>query len=80
MVDAALGYRDLAAWQSVTGLELMPWEAAALRKMSQSYLAERLAATDAARPAPFSITRVEAREAVDDRIRAMFGNLKKAET
>lgn len=78
VTETALGYRDLAAWQSVTGIDLTPWEGATLRKMSQAYLGERLAATDPTRPAPLLINRVEARANVDDRIRSMFRNLQKA--
>ena len=42
--SAALSWRDMAAWQSGTGIELQPWEARIVRALSHVYLSSAIAA------------------------------------
>lgn len=78
-----ISYRDLAAWQDINGVELMPWEAQLLRQLSGSYLvmASKASALDC--PAPYSgtVDDLQAKRAsIDAKLKAAFGSLKKAET
>lgn len=82
MGEAPLGYCDLQAWRELSGVELLPWEAALMKRLSHSYLAMTQKAEALDCPAPYAgtlddlrITRVN----VDSKIRAAFGSLKKAE-
>lgn len=82
MGEAPIGYRDLQAWQAVSGVDLMPWEATLLRRLSGHYIAamHKAAAFDA--PAFYigkSNDLAAPRQSIDDQIMAAFGSLKKAE-
>ena len=82
MGEAPLSYRDLAAWQDIMGVRLLPWEAQTILEMSAAYLAERQRATDVSRPAPYSGVMdelVAKRAHVAKSVRAAFANLKKKE-
>lgn len=46
-------HAELRAWQQNTGVELAPWEARFLRRLSIEYLAESHKAEKANRPAPW---------------------------
>lgn len=78
MGDAALGYRDFAAWQEISGVVLLPWEARMLRKLSIEYLNEKHEATRLDRPAPYTTDIMEARKTVDRKIKAAFAGLRQA--
>jgi hypothetical protein len=80
--ESTVEYRDLLAWQSVTGVELMPWEAALLKRLSRSYLAMSQQSKDPAHPMPYSghlEDMISNRDRVAEQIRARFANLKKAD-
>lgn len=47
-------WRDIAAWQDVTGIELEPWEARMIRRLSADYLSEMRRAEKPDAPAPFT--------------------------
>lgn len=49
-----IGFADLVAWQDITGVELDPWEARTLRRLSAEYLAQRHASRDPGAPPPYS--------------------------
>lgn len=49
-----LSYSEIAAWLSISGVVISPWEAETLRKLSAAYLAEREAAKSPDRPLPES--------------------------
>jgi hypothetical protein len=53
MGNGPVTYSEIEAWQRVTGIQLLPWEAALLKRLSGEYLAESHAATKHDRPAPF---------------------------
>lgn len=82
MGEAPFGYQDLAAWQAISGVELMPWEARTLRRLSLAYLSERQRAEEQGRPAPYSgeIDDIVAKRAlVAGQVKATFRNLKRKE-
>lgn len=54
MGPAPLTYGELQAWQASTGVELSPWQATLLRRLSREFVAETNAAADPARPAPWA--------------------------
>lgn len=81
MGEGRLGWRDLAAWQEISGIELMPWEARLLRRLSGEYADERHEAKKNDRLAPYGGNRddIAARRAmVDRKLQAAFAGLKKA--
>jgi hypothetical protein len=53
MGNGPVTYSEIEAWQRITGIHLLPWEAALLRRLSNEYLSESLAAVEHDRPAPF---------------------------
>lgn len=70
-----IGWRDIVAWQEVTGVELEPWLARLVRQLSAAYLAEYTAAEKPDRPAPYApdVTSDAHRAAVSDKVAAIFG-------
>lgn len=80
MGEAVVSYQDLAAWQAISGVELMPWEARTLKRLSRSYLAmsQRAGEPDCAPPYSGTVDDLAAnREQVDRQIRAAFSQLRK---
>jgi hypothetical protein len=71
--ESPIGWSDLAAWQGLTGIELDPWEARTLRRMSQSYLAEGARARQPGCPPPWQAR--EADEDVNDRVTRQFAEM-----
>lgn len=72
-----LGWRDLAAWQEITGIELEPWEARLLKGLSEIWASEQYHARSHDRPPPFSgledeETAETVRDTVARQVRAMF--------
>lgn len=54
MGESALGYLEMAAWQAISGIELMPWEARLLRRLSGEYAAMRHKAEEQSCPPPYN--------------------------
>ena len=54
MGPAPITYGELQAWQVTTGIDLIPWQATMLRRLSREFVAETSAAAEAARPAPWA--------------------------
>lgn len=80
MGEAAISYQDLAAWQTISGIELLPWEARTLRRLSIEYIGERQLAEDLARPAPYSGEADEIaakRNLIAAQVKAAFSQLKR---
>ena len=50
---APLPHTEILAWQRTSGLNLQPWETAALRRLSMDYLSESQLASKPDRQAPF---------------------------
>lgn len=53
MGESPIGWQEMAAWQQLAGIRLMPWEARLLRKLSGDYIAARYKAKEPLCPAPF---------------------------
>lgn len=53
MGAGAIGWRDLAAWQDLTGIELMPWEARLLRTLSRAFVDQSWRSEKPDCPAPW---------------------------
>lgn len=53
MGTGPIGWRDLAAWQEVTGQRLQPWEATLLRRLSAEFSTAQHRAEAADCPAPW---------------------------
>ena len=53
MGEAPLGYEQILAWQTLTGIVLQPWEARWLRRLSGEYLSEGHKATKQFAPPPW---------------------------
>lgn len=79
MGDAVLGWCDLQAWQSITGVELRPWEARTLRRLSRDYLNQLYEAKKLGCPAPYDEAERQARsrDKVADQFKAMVGAMRK---
>lgn len=77
MGEAPIAYTDLQAWESISGVQLLPWEARTLRALSVDFVAERSRAREVC-PPPYSRFGGAERAALDDKIKSMFGRMKKA--
>lgn len=79
MGRAGLSWADLRAWQHGAAQPLAPWQLRAMRRASQAWVAEHVAAAKPEAPAPWSAapSAVE-REVVRNKVRAIFGQRAKA--
>ncbi len=68
MGEGPIGWADMAAWQSLTGIELDAWEARTIRRLSQAFVAQRHESEKPGCPSPCE----EPAEAVNDRVTAQF--------
>lgn len=78
MGEAPVGWQDMAAWSEMIGVELDPWEARSIRRLSRVFMSQRHDARKPDCPPPFSPTRdqVESRrEIVARKVEAAFGGL-----
>lgn len=69
--DGAVTWQELTAWERITGIELEPWEARAIRAMSVAFRSENIAARKANRPPPWSVVGDEVRNKVAGQLEAM---------
>lgn len=69
-----ISWRQIEAWQQLTGVPLEPWEARLLRRLSAIYLAEGRTAESESCPPPWR-TQVTAREreVEDAQLRSVLG-------
>lgn len=71
-----ISWVDLAAWQEQTGVELQPWEARLVRRLSREYASETQRAQDPAAASPLAILATEkVRETVARHTRGLFGGI-----
>lgn len=78
MGERAIGWQDMAAWSQHTGIDLDPWEAKTIRRLSQVYLSQRYDAKKPDCPAPHVGEReeiVSQRDNVAHRVKTAFGGL-----
>ena len=78
MGAVAISWPDIDAWQNATGIELATWEARALRRLSQEYLAASHDAKERDCPAPYSeeLDHTD-RAAIANKIAHIFSSRKK---
>lgn len=81
MAPAPIGWRDITAWQDLTGVELLPWEARVLRRLSRDFVTASREARERNCPMPWSgietTDDVAARRAdVTAKLRAALGSFK----
>ncbi len=76
MGPVPLSWLDIQAWQQATGIDLHAWEAKALRRLSSDYIGQCQLAEEPDCPAPYIDADQERRQAVADRVRAIFGGRK----
>lgn len=74
--EGPLGWQDLAAWERITGVELLAWEARVIRRMSRDSIAEGVRAKKPDCPPPWQAAEPEAQ--VNDRVTRQFAALKQA--
>lgn len=55
MGDGPIEWRDMAAWEHHTGIELDPFEARTIRRLSRAYLAQRYDAKKPDCPPPYRV-------------------------
>lgn len=72
MGSGPIGWEALAAWSAMTGVELDPWEARTIRRLSKAFVAEQFDARKPSCPAPFDGNEAESVEARRDRVTAQF--------
>lgn len=77
MGPVPIGWQELAAWQSASGICLSPWEALTMRRCSMEYVAELHSAEAPGAPAPSVAvdTSARSREAVATRLGGLFSGL-----
>lgn len=69
-------WQEIKSWSDCTGMKLSPWELITLKEMSHAYAVELSQKQDRKRQAPWK-TRVETKEELGNRLKAVFRSLKK---
>jgi len=72
MGAAPVGWQDILAWQSVTGLELEPYEAEAIITLSSAYVDQHHRSKEANCPCPWVDPTQINRDAVANKIKEQF--------
>lgn len=74
MGTVPVSWREIEAWQRLTGTVLPPWEARLIRRLSAEYIAENRAAEDESRPAPWRApVTVREVDTEESRLRSVLG-------
>lgn len=79
--ERPIEWRDMAAWEHFTGIELDTWEARTIRRLSRVYLSQRYDAKKPDCPPPYSGKKDEIigqRDKVAALVKGAFLNLNKA--
>lgn len=72
MSESSIDWQDMAAWSRLTSIDLTPWEARTLRRMSKAFVRQRKEARKATCIEPrLQADQVSARKRVDDQFMAM---------
>lgn len=71
MGPTAVAWADLMHWQALSAVELDPWEARTLMRLSRDFVAQMDRAKEPTCPAPYS-TGASNEQAVTDQFKAMF--------
>lgn len=76
MGEGPIDWREVEAWQALTLIDLLPWEARAIRQMSAAFVSQRYDARKPDCPAPYNGAAkevVDGRDRVADQFRALKG-------
>lgn len=74
--DGPLAWQDIAAWSSQVGIELDPWEARIVRRLSKTFVNQRSDARKPGCPEPrLQVNETAARKRVDQQFAALIGAL-----
>lgn len=73
--EGPITHLEIAAWCSLTGRDLQPWEVTALRSLSIAYLNEAHAASEPTRPPPSWINEKPSKELVSKKLNDMFSRM-----
>lgn len=79
MGPSIIGWRDLQAWQDLVGIDLLPWEARIIRRLSADYLSQSLKAEKPDCPAPYLSKQEVDRASVSKRVGNAFQALLSAQ-
>lgn len=70
-------FLEIKSWADVTDIDLTPWEALALHKLSCEYLGEYNQADDPERPAPYcKILTYDEQKIVSDKAKMWFSSFR----
>ena len=75
-------YRDMVAWQEISGITLEPWEGPILRRLSVDYVNQQYEARKRDCPPPYAGTMetvVSNRDRVGMQVSSMFAGIKAAQ-
>jgi hypothetical protein len=74
---AAIGFSEMAAWSRLMGVDLSPWEARTLRRLSRAFVNQQ---SDASNPSCIEpmvkVDQETARKRVDDQFKSMMESLR----
>jgi len=75
-MDAApVSWTTMRHWQEQTGIELPPWQARLIRRLSADYLDQSRKAREPDCPAPWGQRTEEERHAISAKIKDLFGGM-----
>jgi len=75
---AALGFSEMAAWSRIMGVDLSPWEARTLRRLSRTFLSQQQDSRNPACIEPMvAVDQDRARNRVDAQFAAMSAAFRK---
>lgn len=79
MGEGPIGWSDIAAWQHLTAIQLDPWEAQAIRRLSREFLSQQCEARKPLCPSPLAEIeeKAQTREKVAGQFKALIAALKK---
>lgn len=77
MDGAPIGWATMRHWQHQMAIELQPWEARLIRRLSAEYLTQSIKARKPDCPAPWGQMTDDDRDAISAKIRSVFGGLAK---
>lgn len=82
MSPAPIGWRDMEAWQSIVGVELLPWEGKLLRQLSAEFVNMSFLAKEPDCPPPWAPDREVTvnRDAVSRKLGNAFRAMVEAQT
>lgn len=75
MDGAPIGWATMRFWQDQIGIELQPWEARLIRRLSAEYLEQCRKARSPDCPSPWGARTEEDRSAMSAKIKSLFGGL-----